>query len=41
VNTYLEHLDQMIERSDFDSQDRTAARVEDRQGLGLSHRQKD
>jgi uncharacterized membrane protein len=41
VNTYLEHLDQMIERSDFDSQDRAAARVEDRQGLGLSHRQKD
>jgi uncharacterized membrane protein len=41
VNAYLEHLDQSIERSDFDHQDRAAARVEDRQGLGLSHRQED
>jgi uncharacterized membrane protein len=38
VNAYLEHLDRSIERSDFDPQDRAAARVEDRQGLGLSHR---
>jgi hypothetical protein len=41
VNAYLEHLDQSIERSNFDHQDRAAARVEDRQGLGLSHRQED
>jgi uncharacterized membrane protein len=41
VNAYLEHLDQSIERSDFDPKDRAAARVEDRQGLGLSHRQQD
>jgi len=39
VNAYLEHLDRSIESSDFDAQDRAAARVEDRQGLGLSHRQ--
>jgi uncharacterized membrane protein len=41
VNAYLEHLDHSIEHSDFDLQDRAAARVEDRQGLGLSHRQED
>ena len=41
VNAYLDHLDRSIERSDFDPQDRAAARVEDRQGLGLSHRQED
>lgn len=41
VNAYLEHLDRSIESSDFDSQDRAAARVEDRQGLGLSHRNED
>jgi hypothetical protein len=41
VKAYLDHLDQSIERSDFDPQDRAAARVEDRQGLGLSHRQED
>lgn len=39
VNAYLEHIDRSIERSDFDPQDRAAARVEDRQGLGLSNRQ--
>lgn len=38
VNAYLNHLDSSIERSAFDPQDRAAARIEDRQGLGLSHR---
>ncbi|MGX4769581.1 DUF2254 domain-containing protein [Bradyrhizobium guangdongense] len=37
VRDYLGHLDAGIERSSFDSEDRAAARVEDRQGLGLSH----
>jgi uncharacterized membrane protein len=41
VNAYLGHLDRSIESSDFDPQDRAAARVEDRQGLGLSHRQEE
>jgi hypothetical protein len=41
VNAYLEHLDRSIERSDFDPQDRAAARIENRQGLGLSHRHED
>jgi hypothetical protein len=40
VNAYLEHLDRSIE-SDFDPQDWAAARIEDRQGLGLSHRHED
>jgi uncharacterized membrane protein len=35
---YLEHLDRGVERSDFDPQDQEAARLEDRQGLGLSRR---
>ncbi|MBI5260674.1 MAG: hypothetical protein HY852_02505 [Bradyrhizobium sp.] len=39
VRTYLGHLDSTIERSTFDPQDRIAARVEDRQGLGLSRQQ--
>ena len=38
VRSYLDHLDSGIERSAFDPRDRAAARVEDRQGLGLSHR---
>jgi len=33
---YLKHLDAAIDRSSFDSEDRIAARQEDRQGLGLS-----
>ncbi|WP_375307515.1 DUF2254 domain-containing protein [Bradyrhizobium sp. A11] len=37
VRDYLGHLDSGIERSSFDAQDRAAARIEDRQGLGLSH----
>jgi hypothetical protein len=41
VRAYLGHLDSGIERSGFDPQDRAAARTEDRQGLGLSHRQED
>jgi uncharacterized membrane protein len=39
VQAYLGHLDAGIERSTFDPQDRAAARVEDRQGLGLSQKQ--
>jgi uncharacterized membrane protein len=38
VNAYIKHLDSSIDRSAFDPLDRTAARVEDRQGLGVSHR---
>ncbi len=38
VTAYLKHLDADIDRSAFDPLDRVAARVEDRQGLGLSHR---
>ncbi len=38
VIAYLKHLDSDIDRSAFDPLDRLAARVEDRQGLGLSHR---
>jgi len=41
VRTYLGHLDSGIDRSTFDPLDRAAARVEDRQGLGLSHRLED
>lgn len=41
VKEYVDHLDSGIERSAFDLQDRAAARVEDRQGLGLSHRNED
>jgi uncharacterized membrane protein len=33
---YLKHLDATIDRSSFDTEDRVAARQEDRQGLGLS-----
>ena len=36
VRRYLEHLDLVVERSPFDSQDRAKARQGDRQGLGLS-----
>ena len=36
VRRYLAHVDTAIERSDFDEQDRTAARQEDPQGLGLT-----
>jgi uncharacterized membrane protein len=38
VKRYLEHLDRVIDRSLLDPADRAAARQEDRQGLGLSHR---
>jgi uncharacterized membrane protein len=41
VKKYIDHLDSSIERSAFDPQDRAAARVGDRQGLGLSHRNED
>ena len=36
VRRYLEHLDLVVERSPFNSQDRAKARQGDRQGLGLS-----
>ena len=35
---YLEHIDQVIEASLFDVQDRRMARQEDPQGIGLSRR---
>jgi uncharacterized membrane protein len=35
---YLKHLDRGIERSSLDSEDKTMARLEDRQGLGLSRK---
>jgi len=41
VRAHLDHLDLVIERSTFDAEDRAAARVKDRQGLGLSHRNED
>ena len=36
VQGYLEHLNQMVDFSEFDDFDRITARQEDRQGLGLS-----
>lgn len=36
IQRYLKHLDQGIERSLLDAEDKTMARLEDRQGLGLS-----
>lgn len=36
VRRYLAHIDAAIDRSDFDEQDRQAARQEDPQGLGLT-----
>jgi uncharacterized membrane protein len=41
VRAYLDHVDRAIERSNFDIEDRAAARVEDRQGLGMSQRDED
>ncbi len=41
VKAYIKHLDSSIDRSAFDPQDRAAARIEDRQGLGVSHRSDD
>ncbi len=38
VRAYLGHLESGSERSSVDPEDRVAARIEDRQGLGLSHR---
>ena len=38
VRRYLTHLDLTIEQSLFDSEDKTSALQEDRQGLGLSRR---
>jgi uncharacterized membrane protein len=35
---YLAHLDRAIERSELDSEDKTTARQEDQQGLGLTRR---
>ena len=39
VRRYLDHLDLVVERSPFDSEDRVKARQGDRQGLGLSRGQ--
>ena len=39
VQGYLEHLNHMVDFSEFDDQDRVTARQEDRQGLGLSRSQ--
>jgi uncharacterized membrane protein len=36
VRRYLEHLDLIVERSALDADDRSAARMEDRQGIGVS-----
>jgi uncharacterized membrane protein len=41
VGVYLQHLDSSIDRSTFDPLDRATARVEDRQGLGISRRSDD
>jgi uncharacterized membrane protein len=41
VQRYLEHLDLSIDHSPFDSEDKAAARQEDRQGLGLARRRSD
>jgi uncharacterized membrane protein len=38
VQQYLKHLDLVIERSQFDAEDKVMARQEDRQGLGLTRR---
>jgi len=38
VQRYLAHLDQIIAHSPLDAQDQLMARLEDRQGLGLSRR---
>ncbi|MDR3465901.1 MAG: hypothetical protein P4M07_08160 [Xanthobacteraceae bacterium] len=38
VKGYLKHLDLSIDRSTLAPEDRETARVEDRQGLGLSHK---
>lgn len=38
VADYLAHLDSSIDRSPLDPQDRAMARVEDRQGIGISRR---
>jgi len=40
VRRYLEHLDQVVERSLFDAEDQLTAHQEDRQGLGLSRGRK-
>lgn len=39
AQAYLSAVTSGIERSGFDPEDRAAARTEDRQGLGLSHRE--
>ena len=41
VRRYLEHLDRIIEASPFDVEDKSMARQEDRQGIGLSRRRID
>ena len=41
VRRYLEHLDRVIGASPFDVEDKSMARQEDRQGIGLSRRRID
>lgn len=41
VRQYVNHLDQAVEHSSFDAEDRLIARQEDRQGLGLSRYRRD
>lgn len=38
IMSYLAHLDSSIDRSALDPQDRALARIEDRQGIGISRR---
>lgn len=41
VRRYLEHLDRVIGALPFDVEDKSMARQEDRQGIGLSRRRVD
>jgi len=41
VRRYLEHLDRVIGALPFDVEDKSMARQEDRQGIGLSRRRID
>jgi uncharacterized membrane protein len=40
VHRYIKQLDLTVDRSDFAADDQKTARQEDRQGLGLSRRQR-
>jgi hypothetical protein len=41
VVAYLDHLNRSVARSGFDDLDQAAALQEDRQGLGLPHKERD